>query len=146
MMRRVGATAVALTVAAGLLAGCGKDETRLTEAEFIAQGNKICQASADRITGASARAFPEGSGTPSDEAVLAFAKDQALPELVTKYKQLSALKAPKELKDRFEIGVAKALVVLDEVREDPSQLATSTGLFGESNRELGEVGLTVCAQ
>ena len=142
----MGTAAVALALAAGALAGCGKDDKRLTEAEFIARGNGICQASTDRINGAASRAFPEGSGTPSDDAVLAFAKDQALPELVVKYKQLSALKAPKELKDRFEIGVAKGLAVLEEVRKDPSQLATSTGLFGESNRELGDVGLTVCAQ
>lgn len=146
MARRRGAVVILLTLAAGLLAGCGKDEKRLTEAQFIAQGNRICQASADRINAAAEAAFPEGSGTPSDDAVVAFAKDQALPELVTKFKQLSALKAPKELKDRFEIGVAKGLAILEEVRKDPSELATSTGLFGESNRELGEAGLTVCAQ
>ena len=146
MARRLGAVAVLLTLAAGALAGCGKDEKRLTEAEFIARGNQICQASTDRITAAAEAAFPEGSGTPSDDAVVAFAKDQALPELVNKFKQLSAVKAPEDLKDRFEIGVAKGLSILEQIRKEPSRLATDSNLFAEANLEFGEVGLTVCAQ
>lgn len=145
MARRL-AAAILLALAAGGLAACGGGggEKRLTEKEFVSQGNAICLATGNRISEAAGALFRDGQ--PGDEAVLAFAKDKAIPEIAGKLKALASLKPPENLQKRFEAGLVKTRTVLEEVIKEPSKLATDGTLFDEADKELAGVGLTVCAE
>ena len=149
MARRSVAVSVLAAMTGLFVAGCGDGDDgpeRLTQAEFASQANTICQVSTSRVEAAAAEAFPEGGPTPTEEAVVAFAEEKAIPAIEEQVRDLDALVPPEDVEARFEEAVAKARAVLDEVKKEPKKLATDTGLFAESDQLFGAVGLETCAR
>lgn len=147
-MRRVALGCLAVLGLMGL-AGCGSDDERLTQEEFVSQGNAICQASNDRLDPLFEEAFGDATdeNPPTEEEIVTFFEDTFLPELDKQLDELSELNPPEDVEADFDAAVAEARRVQGEVEDDPVAFANSDeDPFEKANELVGKAGLNVCAQ
>lgn len=146
-MRR---TMVPLVAVAALgLGGCGAKETRLSQEEFVRQGNAICKTGSDRIDAAAEKAFAGATGEnpPTDAAVTAFAKDAGIPEIEKQLGALDDLRPPKATETKFDQALAEARRALAKAKANPSILADdSDDSFEKANGLIKATGLDTCAE
>lgn len=131
------------------LAGCGSDDERLTQEEFVTQGNAICQASNDRLDPLFEEAFGDATeeNPPTEEEVVAFFNDTFLPELDSQLDDLDALNPPEDVEDDFDAAVVEARKVLAQIEDDPVAFTnTDEDPFEKANELVGKAGLDVCAE
>lgn len=152
-MRRMLLVLLAALAAAGAGA-CGDDDgggtaDRLSAAEFLEQGNAICEAGNDRLDAAAEEAFADASdeNPPTDDAILAFTTEKAIPDVEKQIGDLAELSPPEELQEDFATAMAEAQAVLTKVKDDPSLLAADDGTtFDKTNELLSDLGLEACAE
>lgn len=123
-MHRWGSLAV---VAAVSLAGCGGGGERLTKAEYVRQGNELCERIEQRVTEAASAAFTEQGQIPSTEEITDFANETLAPAIDEELEGLRELSPPEEDEERVDDILTAGQRAVDEVRRDP------TGLIGERN-------------
>jgi hypothetical protein len=147
---------LALIVAVGafalIVAGCGSSDddsttdstASLTKAEFVKQGNAICDAGNKEINAGFNEFLPKGK-EPS-KAVLDEAIETVLIPSVTKQvEEIRALGAPEGEEEAVEDFLAGAEEELEKGEEEPASLATDAS-FDKTNQEGKAIGLTSCAE
>ena len=129
---------------------CGDDEVeRLTQAEFVEQGNAICKAGNDRIEAAGEDLFGDATeeNPPPEEAVTSFIEDTLIPEVEKQIDDIDALNPPEDIEGDVDAAIAEARAALQRIKDDPAQAAgQDEDPFAEANEMIGEVGLTTCAE
>src|SRR5262245_47560234 len=140
---RLGA-AIPLLLGVGVVAGCGGGSgDRLTQEEFLQQGNAICAKGNQDIETAGASAFAT-PGEPTEAEVRAFGENVIFPNVEEMLDQLRALSPPKEDEEQVDQILDEAQAALDKVKADPALLAQNSG-FDEADRLASAYGLTACA-
>lgn len=148
-MRRVVLGMMAVVGLAAGFAGCGSDDERLTQEEFVTQGNAICKASSDRLDPKFEAAFGNATeeNPPSEAALTAFVKDTFLPEINGQLDDLDKLNPPKASEDDFNAALAEARKAVEKIEDDPVAFATSDeDPFEKANELVATAGLDVCAE
>jgi len=142
-------------LASALIAGCGgSDDSSLSKAEFVKQGNAICdvgEVTKDNDLEAAMRAElrknPEWQPTRAYEEKLA--TDVALPPVSKMTEELRALGLPSEDADGASAIVEGYEKAIEEVKENPRSVTVSSEVEDPFNKpgELAEkYGLGVCAR
>jgi hypothetical protein len=161
-----GKVVVLLVLAAGLIcAGCGDDDDEtttaattettgsvagspLSEDEFIAEADAICEAGDAEIDAAARDFFPEG-GSPGIAEEKAFALEVLLPSIQEQLDQIRGLTPPEGSEDDVAAFLDTAQETVDELEEDPTPLTgggSGGDPFAEAERLATQLGLQVCAQ
>lgn len=148
--------AVGMLVAILALAGCGgggettSEATSLSKAEFIRQGDAICDKARKRKATALKVALDDvlSRDTTTEEIPLAEQEellfDVVLPPLEEMSSELSDLEVP---------GDPKAAAVprsfertIDELKENPAMIAESENVFLEADRIAAAYGFQICSE
>ena len=143
-----------VAIAGAGVGACGGDDDegsgdRLSEAEFLEQGNAICEAGNERLDAAAEDAFGDATeeDPPTDDAILAFTTETAIPDVENQIDDLAELSPPAELEGDFDAAITEAMATLTKVKDDPSLLAADDGTtFDETNKLLADIGLDACAE
>jgi hypothetical protein len=148
-----GGLAVAATLTVGLvLVACGSSNDNsttsttaaLSKAAFLKQGNAICKKGNQQINAAAHKAFPKGSGKPTQAEKTKFAAI-LIPTVQTEIDGVNGLGAPTGDEAKVKAIVVSAQAALDKVKADPSILfQNSTDPFAKSNKLTNAYGLTTC--
>ena len=141
------------TISAPLLlfvtVGCSDDEDRLSEEEFLEQGNAICAEGNDALDEAFEELEVGPDGQPSQEDVVALFEDVLIPNVTEQLDELDALSPPEELEADVDALVEDGEAALDEIseliEEDPEGFFEGEDPFEAVNAKAGELGLTECA-
>ena len=140
-----------LVAVAGLgLAACGGGEDRLSQEEFVEQGNAICAAGTARQEKAAEAAFGDASAEdpPSEEEFVAFIRESIIPDLERQFDELDDLNPPEDVEDDLDEGLAAARKAVDTAKENPDSMLEedSDVNFERANTLLARTGLDVCAE
>lgn len=139
-----GALAFAASVGLAAAAGCGGGEDQLTKAEFLKQGNAICQQGNKAFYSAADKAF-DGSQHPTKAQITKFAKDSGIPNLQGQVDDIRALTPPSEFEDEVDAFLAAAQSGLDKAKADPAIFASGKDPFKEEVKLAKSYGLDECA-
>ena len=141
-------TVVLLFALATLFAGCGDDEesgdsgdggSAPTKAEFVKEGNAICEKGNAELDAATANFGPQ---TPPAE-VDAFVTDTLVPNVQGQIDDLRELTPPAGDENTVDEMLDTAQDNLDTVEDDPASIRSGDP-FAEANQLLRDYGLTVC--
>lgn len=133
-----------LVVVCSVAAGCGgNSNSRLTKAQFLAQGNAICAKGTRKIERVGLTFF-KTPGRPTAKETIAFAQQVAVPTTQSELDQLRALRPPKSDEPAVETLLDKSQAAVDRVRKDPGLLGRPNG-SDEANALAKAYGLTACA-
>lgn len=139
------ALASGLVIAVGV-AGCGGGDNSTTAAptkdEFITQADAICKQGDEELQ-AAGRDLAAG-GKPSDEEVNQFISDTLVPNLENQAEKLRALGAPEGDEAQVNAIVDGLDKAVEEVKADPTGLASGGVSFGEVNKLAQDYGLADC--
>jgi hypothetical protein len=128
---------------------CSDDEERLSEDEFLEQGNAICKEGNDALDAAFEELEVGPDGQPSQDAVVALFEDTLIPNVSDQVEQLDELNPPEELEDDVDALVDDAEAAIAEIDEmiadDPEAFFEGEDPFEAVNEQAGELGLTECA-
>ncbi len=132
------------------VAACSDDD-RLSAAEFLKQGNAICEAGQAKIDAAAAKAFPNQDERPEPAAFKTLANETLIPGVKEQLDGVAALKAPKDLQDAVDKMVADGRTALDKMEADINTdtdafIDSEVDPFGAVNKQASDIGLTVCAE
>jgi hypothetical protein len=144
--------ALAAVVLSPVVAACGDDDNdgdRLSEADFLEQGNQICAGSNARIQRAGEEAFGSADGDTDPEALttyLAVLKAEVRGQI----DDVTALRPPSNLEDELTLLKSTANEEFDQmvadIDADPTAFAYSEAdPFAESNAIMVEIGLKECS-
>lgn len=129
----------------GLVAGGCVSRHRLSSGEFVARGNAICQAAADKLEVEADKAF--GSAEPTTSQLLTFTAKFLFPATEDQIAQLDALTPPKSLEDELDDALTEARKALRAAKADPTAvIAEDDTTFDRANELLAKAGLATCAQ
>lgn len=140
-MHRWGTMAV---VAAVSLAGCGGGGDALSKAQFVEQGNKICERSQQRITEGAERKFTVEGEIPSAQQITDFANETVDPALEEQLDGLRELTPPQDDRERVEDILNAGQTGLEEVRRDPTSLIGERNPLENYNELASGYGLDKC--
>ncbi len=133
--------AAVLTVS---LAACGGGGDELTKAQFVEQGNDVCERTQRRTTEAAGRIFTVEGEIPSAEQIERFANETVDPALEEELDRLRELTPPQDDQERVEDILNAGQAGLEEIRRDPTSLIGDRDPL-ENYRELaGGYGLDKC--
>jgi hypothetical protein len=146
----------ALAGLALLATGCGGSDdgtttASLTKAEFVKQGNAICQAGNEEIN-SEVESFAEenglsGNDQPTAEQLEELATDILIPSVSKQVGEVRDLGAPSGAEQEADRFLNHAEKVVEEVEADPTLVTeVKTSPFESVNKEAAALGLTVCAQ
>ena len=152
-MRQAGSRIAALAaVAAFAFAGCGGDDDdggNVTEAEYQAAANKICEEGNAELEAAGEKATEDfgADATPEDYANVIV--DTALPILRGQIDDLRALDPPNENAQAYEDLYDELEDATDNIEQmatdDPEALFNSEeDPFADVSAKAGDLGLTTC--
>jgi hypothetical protein len=149
MRRALACVTVVTFVVVG--AGCGDDEERLSEEEFLEQGNAICEEGNDEIDAAIEEIVPDESTEPSIEEVITVYEETLIPSVQRQIDELRELNPPEDIEDDIEDLLDDADAAVEEsserLEEDPEAFVTSDeDPFAEVNARAEELGLTACGE
>ena len=153
----VAAVALALLPALG---GCGGDENKTTpaavlqglgRAAFVDKADQICVQGRKRLIVTGNRAFGDlgPNENPSDAAVAAFARSQAIPILTRQYQRLRGLKPPADARRQIERILDLADQGIEQLRTDPTILNRGSGVppaLQQARQLAFQYGLGACGQ
>jgi hypothetical protein len=130
-----------------IAAGCGSSSdttASLSKAEFLKQGNAICDAGNKEINAGFEETLPKGkqpSKAELDEAI----ETVLIPSVTKQVEEIRALGAPEGEEEAVEDFLAGAEEELEKGEEEPASLATGAS-FNKTNQEAKAIGLTSCAE
>lgn len=133
--------AAVLTVS---LAGCGGGGDELTKAQFVEQGNGICERTQRRITEAADRRFTAEGEIPSAEQIEQFANEAVEPALEDQLDRLRELTPPQDDQERVEDILNAGQAGLEEIRRDPTSLIGDRDPLENYQELAGGYGLDQC--
>jgi predicted lipid-binding transport protein (Tim44 family) len=147
-----GIVAIALIVA-----GCGSGDSTtdstasLSKAEFVKQGNAICEAGNKEINAGFEEFSKEKEFSKKKQPTQADfeegAEEIVVPSVSKQIDELSELSAPEGEEEQFEALLENAEAQLEKGEEDASLLADENNeLFASVNKEAKALGLTSCAE
>ncbi|MEZ5078610.1 MAG: hypothetical protein R2725_14335 [Solirubrobacterales bacterium] len=140
---------LSVLVAAGvLLAACGgggesSTAAAMSEAEFVAAAEAICERADKRIEAAAGKRL--GPGEPSEEELEKFAIAAVVPYTQQIIDGIEGLTPPASLADTVSEMTAEAQSVNDRLKAEPGELAASEDPFAEVSRLARQAGLDACA-
>ena len=154
------APAVAVLILLVALSGCGSDESETTpapvlaglgRADFVDKADQICVQGRKRLIVSGNRVFGElgPNENPSDAAVTAYARSQAIPILTQQYQQLRGLKPPASDREQIERILDLADRGIEQLRGDPTILNRGSGVppaLQQARRLAFQYGLGACGQ
>jgi hypothetical protein len=157
-LKKASLAVLALMALAAIVAGCGDSDDSgdgtteateaLTKAEFIKQGDAICE-EANEQNETEAEEFAEDNGftleKATDEQLEDAITEVLVPSLNQQAEDIAALGAPEGDEDRVEEIVVSLESGADEIEEKPS-LAFEGEPLKESRRLAGDYGFKVCGQ
>ena len=152
-MSKLLTAAVAAAVLAALVAGCGGgDETvTLTKAEFIKQGDAICNAGNKEIEEgfeefAAENDLPENK-EPSKEQGVELVETVILPSVQQQGEELRELGAPEGDEEQVDELLTSLEDAVAEGEGEPELLFEGkTDPFGDVNRQAKDYGFKVCGE
>lgn len=116
-----------------------KEESALTQKEFVTQANAICKAGEERVTKAA-----EGLGdSPTAADIEAFVKETAIPETEQMGEKIDDLEPPKDLEADVDAMLESLETDLDKVEAD-WQAFMADDFFTDFNTKATKLGLTDC--
>jgi hypothetical protein len=135
--------AAAVSLLSVVTLGCGDDA--LSEEDFVAQANDICDEGNERLD-ALAEEVEGGleDNEPAEELLDDFAA-QFVDEVRGQVAAIRELDGPGELEDELNPVLDDADDILDQIDEDPSVFTSERDPFEDVNARLDEIGLTECA-
>jgi hypothetical protein len=147
-----------LALLAGVLAlalvaaGCGSSDdsttdsttASLTKAQFLKQGNAICDAGNKEINAGFEEALPKGK-QPSEAELSEAMETVLIPSVTKQVEEIRALGAPEGEEEAIEDFLTGAEEELEKGEEDPASLATDAS-FNKTSQEAEAIGLTSCAE
>jgi hypothetical protein len=145
-----GAAALAATLGLGLvLAACGgsSDDSSLTKAEFVKQGNAVCKKGNQQINKVGKQVFGTNGNhkNPTQAEQTKFATDTLIPKVQTEIDGIEALGAPKGDQAQVKAIVDSAQTALDKSKADPTILIEGkSDPFAKANKLANAYGLTEC--
>lgn len=139
-----------LVFALALLAGCGGDdeESSLTKAQFVQQGDAICKKQNKKKDADLTKAFREfekkgkSSGGNAEEELIA---DVALPPIAEMTEELADLGLPQEQEELAGKFISEMEKAVAEVEEDPSR-ALEGEPFEGAKENATKLGFSACSQ
>lgn len=140
-MHRWGSMAI---VAAVSLAGCGGGGDALSKAQFVEQGNKICERTQQRIIQGAERKFTVEGEIPSAQQITDFANETVDPALEEQLNGLRELTPPQDDRERVEDILNAGQAGLEEVRRDPTSLIGERDPLENYNELASGYGLDKC--
>ncbi|HWO47338.1 MAG TPA: hypothetical protein VNM41_04690 [Solirubrobacterales bacterium] len=152
------AALAALAVVAALVAGCGggddttTDETAtLTKAEFIKQGDAICEKGNEELEGEFQSFAKENDipleKEPNTEQSEELVEEVLVPNIQNQAEELRALGVPSGDEDQVNAMLDSLEEGIEEAEDDPGDLFSGkTDPFGKANKLASEYGLKVCGQ
>ncbi|HET7589047.1 MAG TPA: hypothetical protein VFK14_02510 [Solirubrobacterales bacterium] len=146
MMSKSIGVAGALALFALLITGCGGSGSKeLSKAEFVKQGNAICE----EATKAREKALVEFSETTNPKANQEVVREKLLAKILPLYEgaaeQLGELGAPAGDKAKVE-GIVEAMEeAAARVEADPQTAAVGSLPFKKANEAAESYGLKACA-
>jgi hypothetical protein len=141
---------LAAVVAALVVAGCGSSddtsstEASLTKAEFVKEGNAICEAGDKEINAGFEKVFPKGK-QPSKAELAEASEDVLIPSVSKQVEEIRALGAPAGEEEAVEKFLTGAEEELEKGEEDPTYL-TSNASFKQTAKDAQAIGLTCAAE
>jgi len=136
-----------LTVGGAMLAlsACGSSSESISKAEFLKQGNQICENGDKQIREEAEKQFPESGGRPSNKELEEFASDTVVPNIQSQLDEIEALGSPSGDEEKVEAILSAARSALDKGKQDPSKLIEGdAGPFERANELANSYGLTAC--
>jgi hypothetical protein len=136
-----------------IAAGCGSSSndttSALTKAEFISQGDAICEKGNKEIeTGFEAFMKENGiKGEPSKAEGVELSETVLIPSVKNQSEELRALGAPSGEEGEISAMLDALDEAVEEAEEDPEALlASESDPFGPANKMATEYGLKVCGR
>jgi hypothetical protein len=136
-----------------LLTACGSDG--LSQEEFVAQANEICQAGTDELTETFEAFFPADAELTEEDFQQIFDEhgqtifDDFVSNTRGQIDDIRDLNGPSDLEDQLDPILDEASEILDNevVNGGPEELFFSEGdPFADINPQLEALGLTTCAE
>jgi hypothetical protein len=151
---------LAAVAAIALVAGCGggddstdstESTSSLTKAQFLKQGNAICEKGNDEVEEGVVDFLEEnnlsGSKAPTKAQLTQAAEEILIPSVSKQLDELRDLGAPSGEEEEVDKILSAAEKALEEGEEDPASLAAeSTGPFVEVNKMATDYGLVRCGE
>jgi hypothetical protein len=162
MRARITILLTALAATGLIAAGCGDDdeettsgatgatgatgEAALSKKDWITQADGICRRDDRELSQQAEETF--GDEAPTEEEIVDFAEEVALPQTREQLAELRALPAPEGDQEEVDEILTAAEEGLAELEDDPSQFADPEGptAFDEANRLAQDYGLEICGQ
>jgi hypothetical protein len=139
-----------LSLFVGLVAGCGggDDEESLTKAQFIRQGEAICERQNKKKDDDLVKAFTklekEGkTGRKVEEQIIS---DVALPPVAQMTEELAALGLPAEQEDQARQFIAEMERGVSELEKEPSLALSAEEPFEKVKERAGRFGFSACRE
>jgi hypothetical protein len=143
-----------MLVAALVIAGCGSSDDNntttasISKAEFVKQGNAICESGNEEINKdfekfAKEKNLKENQ-QPTDAQFEEAAEEFLLPSVSRQIKEVRALGAPEGEEEAVNTFLDNAEAEVEAIEADPSLLSGET--FKDVNKEGKALGLTACAE
>jgi hypothetical protein len=142
MRVRVAGLLVAGLAVTLVLGACGDgDEERLSQAQFVAEGNRICAQTRQVVDQAAETAFPNRGNVPTAEEIQRFADDTLVPQLKRELDELKDLNPPEDeeedVKEIIEAGEqgadqtsTRAVLLQNKARSPLNRYAELAGEYG----------------
>ena len=152
-MRQV-ITVVVVSLLFGLLAACGSDD-RLSEEEFLAQGNEICRVGNEELNASAEALFSQLTEESTEEDFQQVIDENGqtfLDDFVSNVRgqidDIRDLNAPSDLEDDLDLVLDEASEILDRISDaDPQEFFESEDdEFAELDTQLLAIGLTTCVE
>jgi ABC-type glycerol-3-phosphate transport system substrate-binding protein len=142
------AVALALSLTA---AGCGGSDSdssdggdapaSISKADFTEQANTICSDASDELRTAGA----ELTDQSTQEEVVAFVTDTAVPNFQAQHDDIEALGAPDGEEDDVQTLLDALQDAIDAIKADPDAFVTGGATpFDDANAAADDLGLTDC--
>jgi hypothetical protein len=120
----------------------------LTKAQFIAQADKVCKATTDKISSAATklRDSAKKTGTLPVREVASFLTKTSLPAYDAMLDDLRALTPPKDDEKTIDGLIAALAGAIDTAKSDPVKYSKngSADPFDDANKRAIDYGMEVC--
>jgi hypothetical protein len=144
----------AVAAIAMIAAGCGGNDdstSSLTKAQFLKQGNAICERGNDEVEEGIAEFIEEnnfsGDNQPNKAQLAEATEEILIPSVSKQLEDLRELGAPSGDEQEVDKILSEAEKVLGEVEEDPEGVASkNANPFAEVNKMAIDYGLPRCGE
>lgn len=150
MSKRFIALLAGVVAVVAVLAGCGSsDDSSLSKAEFIKQGDEICKSSSKQIESEAEEFAKENkvdTSNPTKKQQEEVIEEVVAPGLRNEADELEALGTPKEDAAKAEAVLSALDSGVSEVEDEAAAVLSSSNPLEKASRLAGEFGFKSCGQ